>query len=141
MFGRCTTTKRNSRSRKRWGFPQVLANTNSGYPVDISTMNSLRESMQRFPTSLNAITSALEEGVEFVLVSPTPNSWTDILGLHVAEKSVFINLARILWGFDINYARDQDGNIIPVDFTLDGLLPGAMTIPRPFRCCNSPSKV
>jgi hypothetical protein len=86
MFGRCTITKRNSRSRKRWDFLQFLAKTNSGYRIDISTMNSLRESMQHFPTSRNAIISALEEGVEFVLVTPRSNSWADFRSARGREE-------------------------------------------------------
>ena len=58
-------------------------------------------------------------------------------GLHVAEKSLFINIARTLWGFDIQLAKDEDGNVIPVDFTTKGLMPGALSNPKPFKCCKS----
>jgi hypothetical protein len=57
-------------------------------------------------------------------------------GLHVAEKSLFINIARMLWGFNIELAKDVDGNVIPVDFTTAGLIPGAFSNPKPFQCCN-----
>ena len=57
-------------------------------------------------------------------------------GLRVAERSLFINIARILWGFDISHAEDEDGNIIPVDFTTGGLMPGALSNSKPFKCCN-----
>lgn len=46
-----------------------------------------------------------------------------------------INLARLLWGFNIEHAKDENGNIIPVDFTTDGLVPGAMSNAKPFECC------
>jgi len=55
-------------------------------------------------------------------------------GLHVAEQSLFINLARLLWGFNIERARGENGEIIPVDNTTKGLLPGFMSNPKPFRC-------
>ena len=31
----------------------------------------------------------------------------------------------------------QNGNIIPVDFTTDGLVPGALSNPLPYKCCES----
>jgi hypothetical protein len=58
-------------------------------------------------------------------------------GLHIAERSVVINLARLLWGFNIDLAKDGNGDIIPVDFTTDGLVPGAMSNAKPFECCIS----
>jgi len=60
-----------------------------------------------------------------------PGSW-------VAERSAFLNIARTLWGFNIEHARDENGNIIPVDFTTDGLVPGALSNAKPFQCCRSP---
>lgn len=57
-------------------------------------------------------------------------------GLHVAEKSLFINIARSLWGFDIALAKDEDRNFIPVEFTTRGLMPGALSNPKPFKCCS-----
>ena len=57
-------------------------------------------------------------------------------GLHIAERSVFINLARLLWGFNIEHAKDEEGNIIPVDASTDGMLPGAMSNAKYFECCN-----
>jgi|SRR5271156_3006224 len=54
-------------------------------------------------------------------------------GMHVAEKSMYINIARTLWGFDIDFKRDENGEKIPVDFTLTtGLNPGSNTSPKPF---------
>ena len=61
-----------------------------------------------------------------------PGSW-------VAERSMFLNLARLLWGFNIKHAKDENGNIIPVDFTTDGLVPGALSNAKPFACCMFPS--
>ena len=58
-------------------------------------------------------------------------------GMHVAERSLFINLARLLWGFDIKLAKDEMGNDIPVDPTFKGMLEGATATPRPFKCGTS----
>jgi hypothetical protein len=53
--------------------------------------------------------------------------------MHLAERSLFLNLSRLLWGFDIEHARDENGNIIPVDYALEtGILPGGFTVPKPF---------
>jgi len=57
-------------------------------------------------------------------------------GLHVAEQSLFVNIARLLWGFNIEHARKENGEIIPVDFTTNGLSPGFLSIPKPFKCCT-----
>ena len=57
-------------------------------------------------------------------------------GLHLAERSIFVNLARLLWGFNLELAKDEAGNIIPVDFSTDGLVPGALSNVKPFKCCN-----
>jgi cytochrome P450 len=56
-------------------------------------------------------------------------------GAWVAERSVFLNVARLLWGFNVDFAKDENGNTIPVDFTTDGLVPGALSNPKPFKCC------
>jgi len=56
-------------------------------------------------------------------------------GLHIAERSVFINTARLLWGFNIEHAKDENGQIVPVDFSFDGMVPGAMSNAKPFKCC------
>jgi len=50
---------------------------------------------------------------------------------------LFINVARTLWGFNIQHARDKKGNIIPVDTTTKGLMPGAFSNAKPFPCCTS----
>jgi len=46
-----------------------------------------------------------------------------------------VNIARLLWGFNLTLAKDSDGNIIPVDFTTKGLSPGFLSNPKPFKCC------
>jgi hypothetical protein len=57
--------------------------------------------------------------------------------MHVATNSLFINVARTLWGFDIQHARDEKGNVIPVDTTTKGLMPVAFSNAKPFPCCTS----
>src|SRR5579862_274952 len=47
---------------------------------------------------------------------------------------MFINIARTLWGFNVNFKRDKNGEIIPVDFTLNGTHPGSNCTPKPFAC-------
>jgi len=39
----------------------------------------------------------------------------------------------LLLGFNIEYAWDDEGDIIQVDFTTDGLQPGAMCTAIPFQ--------
>ena len=58
-------------------------------------------------------------------------------GMHVAERSLFLNIARLLWGFDINHSKDEAGNDIPVDATFKGMVPGATAAPRPFKAGKS----
>jgi len=84
----------------------------------------------------NEITLVSEVVEEFVLVILLfPPQSIDEIGLHVAERSIFLNLARLLWGFDLQLDKDQDGNTIPIDFSIDGLVPGALSNVKPFKCC------
>lgn len=55
-------------------------------------------------------------------------------GIHVAERSLFLVLSRLLWGFDLGLAKDAQGNDIPVDATLKGVMPGATSVAKPFKC-------
>lgn len=55
-------------------------------------------------------------------------------GLHLAENSLYITLAKILWAFDILPPLDPDGREIPVDCSDDAYEPGANTLPKPFKC-------
>ncbi|CAZ84036.1 unnamed protein product [Tuber melanosporum] len=36
-------------------------------------------------------------------------------GRHIAINSLFINCARIIWGFNVEHAKNSDGTVIPVD--------------------------
>ncbi|EXJ53393.1 uncharacterized protein A1O5_13382 [Cladophialophora psammophila CBS 110553] len=59
-------------------------------------------------------------------------------GLHVAERSLFINVARLLWGFNVSHALDERGKVIPVDFGTTGLRPGSSSVAKPFQCQIKP---
>lgn len=55
-------------------------------------------------------------------------------GMHVAEKSLFINVARLLWGFDIELAKDTSGRSIELDFSTKSLQAGSSSVTKPFPC-------
>ena len=52
-------------------------------------------------------------------------------GVHLAEKSLYLNIARVLWAFNLNKKKDSDGQVIEPEA---GMVPGWMTIPLPFKC-------
>ncbi|KAF2462454.1 cytochrome P450 [Lineolata rhizophorae] len=52
-------------------------------------------------------------------------------GVHVAERSLFINIARTLWGFDITKKRAPDGQFVEPNTEM---VPGFMTVPGRFDC-------
>ncbi|KIX99130.1 uncharacterized protein Z520_04706 [Fonsecaea multimorphosa CBS 102226] len=52
-------------------------------------------------------------------------------GVHVAEKSLFLNIARVLWAFNISKKTGKDGSVIEPN---TAMVPGWMTIPQPFEC-------
>ncbi|CAK7218989.1 hypothetical protein SEUCBS140593_003741 [Sporothrix eucalyptigena] len=52
-------------------------------------------------------------------------------GVHVAEKSLFIIISRVLWGFNIGKKRAADGSFIePTTKMMEGFL----SVPEPFDC-------
>lgn len=52
-------------------------------------------------------------------------------GVHVAERSLFINVSRVLWGFNLGKKKGKDGNEIPVTAQME---PGFFSVPKPFEC-------
>jgi len=59
--------------------------------------------------------------------------------MHLAERSLFLNLSRLLWGFNLEHDTNENGNEIPVDYTLQtGILPGGFTVPKPFAAKITP---
>ncbi|KAI0121272.1 cytochrome P450 [Xylariales sp. AK1849] len=56
-------------------------------------------------------------------------------GVHVAERSLFINIVRVLWGFHISKSRDANGASIE---PTTKMVPGFLTVPLPFECTIKP---
>ncbi|KAK4448787.1 cytochrome P450 [Podospora aff. communis PSN243] len=57
-------------------------------------------------------------------------------GMHLASASVVINIARILWAFDVRPARDEKGRDIDVD--IFAYSDGFNSSPLPFPCSITP---
>lgn len=57
-------------------------------------------------------------------------------GMHVAERSMFLAMSRILWGFDITPAKDEKGQDILPD--PDKLTQGFVCMPEPFEATIRP---
>lgn len=55
-------------------------------------------------------------------------------GMHVADNSLFILFAKLLWAFDILPPLDANGKPMPVNLSDDQFILGAVTMPKPFRC-------
>ncbi|KAH7110166.1 cytochrome P450 [Dactylonectria macrodidyma] len=55
-------------------------------------------------------------------------------GMHVAENSLHIVFARILWAFKILPPVDDNGVNLPVDLSDDAFVLGAVTMPKPYKC-------
>jgi cytochrome P450 len=56
-------------------------------------------------------------------------------GVHVAERSLYINISRVLWGFDISKKGGPDGKLIEPTQTM---VRGFMSVPQPFECDITP---
>lgn len=56
-------------------------------------------------------------------------------GIHVAERSLYINIVRTLWGFDINRNKGADGKLEELDTTM---VRGFLSVPVKFSCNISP---
>ncbi|KAF2708823.1 cytochrome P450 [Pleomassaria siparia CBS 279.74] len=52
-------------------------------------------------------------------------------GMHIAERSLFLAISRLLWAFDFDKALDKDGKeIVPDD---EDLTEGLFVLPKPFK--------
>jgi hypothetical protein len=51
-------------------------------------------------------------------------------GMHIADRSMFLAMSRLLWGFRMEVPLDQDGQPITPDPTK--LIPGMLVQPEPF---------
>lgn len=54
-------------------------------------------------------------------------------GVHLAENSLYITIAKLLWAFDVRPPHSADGQEERMDLSDDAYEPGANTIPKPFR--------
>lgn len=52
-------------------------------------------------------------------------------GVHIAERSLFLGMSRILWGFDVKFKLDHLGKPIIPD--IDDLIGGITVHPRPYQ--------
>jgi cytochrome P450 len=59
-------------------------------------------------------------------------------GVHVAERSLFINISRVLWGFDLSKKRRNDGKVVEVT---EKMAPGFFSVPEEFECDICPRSV
>jgi hypothetical protein len=54
-------------------------------------------------------------------------------GMHLAENSVFITIAKILWAFEVRPALGPDGLEEVLDNSDDAFEEGTIVVPKPFR--------
>ena len=60
-------------------------------------------------------------------------------GIHLAEREMFLGTAKLLWGFNIEQARDETGNVIPIDTDpVTGYTEGFLVCPKDFACKVTP---
>jgi hypothetical protein len=52
-------------------------------------------------------------------------------GVHVAERSLFINISRVLWGFNLAKKIRKDGKVVEVT---EKMAPGFFSVPENFEC-------
>ncbi|KAI0878094.1 putative cytochrome P450 [Hypoxylon argillaceum] len=57
-------------------------------------------------------------------------------GIHVADRSLFLSISRLLWAFDFKRAVDDDGNEIVPDPTQ--ITQGFLAVPLPFKAIIIP---
>ena len=57
-------------------------------------------------------------------------------GMHVAERSLFLGIARMLWAFDVSPVKDADGNDILPD--QEKLTQGFVCMPEEFQAKITP---
>lgn len=51
-------------------------------------------------------------------------------GMHIAERSLFLGISRMLWAFNFEKKRDENGNEITPD--VNALTEGLFVLPKPF---------
>lgn len=53
--------------------------------------------------------------------------------MHLAENSLFVVIAKVVWGFEILPTVDKEGREEEVDTSDDAFMPGGNTVPKPFK--------
>jgi hypothetical protein len=56
-------------------------------------------------------------------------------GVHVAEKSLYINMVRVMWGFNISKKKAVGGGFVEPSL---GMIRGFLSVPNPFECEIAP---
>ena len=56
-------------------------------------------------------------------------------GMHIAERSLFLGISRMLWAFNFERVRDERGHEITPD--IDKLTEGLFVFPQAFRARDS----
>lgn len=51
--------------------------------------------------------------------------------MHVAERSLYINISRVLWGFKISKKVALDGSVVE---PTQAMVRGFMSVPEEFEC-------
>ncbi|MCJ1231328.1 hypothetical protein MMC12_008005 [Toensbergia leucococca] len=59
-------------------------------------------------------------------------------GIHLAERSLFIGISKLLWAFDFTPGLDESGEVIPIDLERTGYVEGIVVSPKPFACSIRP---
>lgn len=60
-------------------------------------------------------------------------------GIHLAERNLFLAVAKLLWGLSFEPSTDAQGREIPVDINSDtGYTEGFLVSPKPFECRIQP---
>ncbi|RYP73569.1 hypothetical protein DL769_004184 [Monosporascus sp. CRB-8-3] len=54
-------------------------------------------------------------------------------GVHIAENSLFIVVAKVLWAFDIKPPLDDNGDEMPLDTSHEAYERSAIVVPKPFK--------
>jgi cytochrome P450 len=52
-------------------------------------------------------------------------------GVHVAERSLYINIVRVLWGFNISKKKGPNGELIEPETEM---VRGFLSVPKRFEC-------
>jgi len=57
-------------------------------------------------------------------------------GIHIAERSLFLGMSRLAWGFNFSPSLDSNGK--PISYDIEDLVGGISSEPRPYTCIIKP---